>query len=298
MLADDADAPIRVRLDLAYDGTDFSGWARQPSLRTVQGVLEDALATVFSRHPPAPTLVVAGRTDAGVHATGQVAHVDLTTRQLASLSRAARGAKPIADARERAAPLANRVNGVIGTDTDVVIHSSRIAPPGFDARFSAQWRRYEYRIADAMRAHNPLERRTTWRVPTVLDVAAMNAASSSLVGLHDWASFCKQRPGATTIRTLQQFRFEREHDHIVAEVQADAFCHSMVRSLVGAAVAVGEGRMSPKRLVELRNDLRRSSEFVVAPARGLTLVAVGYPVDSELAGRAEQTRARRVAESL
>ncbi|HRQ00164.1 MAG TPA: tRNA pseudouridine(38-40) synthase TruA, partial [Terrimesophilobacter sp.] len=147
---------IRVRIDLAYDGTDFSGWARQPGRRTVQGVLEDALATVFSRFPPAPSLVVAGRTDAGVHATGQVAHLDLTPKQLASLGRALRGSNASAaprDAADRdaAGVLARRLGGVLGKNVDVVVLGARTAQPGFDARFSAVWRRYEYRIDDATR---------------------------------------------------------------------------------------------------------------------------------------------------
>lgn len=289
-----------MRLDVAYDGTDFNGWSRQPGLRTVQGVLEDALATVLSRFAPAPTLVVAGRTDAGVHATGQVAHLDLTLAQLRSLSRSARGstkAATVAEATELASIaelLERRVNGAIGSDADVVVTRSRLAAPGFDARFSAVWRRYEYVIADAAHDRNPLERRFSWRVPSVLDIGAMNEGARSLLGLHDWASFCKPREGATTIRTLQDYRFTRDdRGHVVAHVQADAFCHSMVRSLVGAAVAVGEGRLTAERMVEIRNELARTSEFSVAPAKGLTLVEVGYPRDEEFAVRARQTRARR-----
>lgn len=301
----------RVRIKLAYDGTDFSGWARQPGLRTVQGVLEDALATVFSRFPPTPTLVVAGRTDAGVHATGQVAHLDLAPAQLASLDRALeRKATDISDRRghdraerppgrwsnespDAAGALAKRLNGALGKDSDVVVISAQLAEPGFDARFSGVWRRYEYRIADAARTPNPLERRTVWRVGSKLDVDAMNDAASRLLGLHDWAAFCKPREGSTTIRSLEDFRFARDAELIVATVQADAFCHSMVRSLVGAAVAVGQGSMSPQRVVEIRGELVRTSDFRVAPAHGLTLVEVGYPDAAGLASRAEQTRARR-----
>lgn len=283
---------MRVRLDLAYDGTDFSGWARQPGRRTVQGVLEDALATVFSRFPPGPSLVVAGRTDAGVHARRQVAHLDLTSAQLKSLARGprSRGTEGELDA---AAGLERRINGVLGPSSDVVILASSTAPPGFDARFSAVWRRYEYRIVDATWPRDPLLRRTTWRVGSVLDVDLMDATAGQLVGLHDWASFCKPREGSTTIRSLQEFRIHRLDDAIVATVQADAFCHSMVRSLVGAAVAVGEGRMSAERMLELRSEQTRTSEFQVAPARGLTLVDVGYPAPGDLASRAQQTRARR-----
>jgi len=287
-LASSTTGAARLRLDLAYDGTDFAGWARQPKLRTVQGVLEAALATVFHRYGPPPTLTVAGRTDAGVHATGQVAHLDLTDAQLASL-----------DTRDRqgggAAALARRLNGIAGLSSDVWVAASAIAPAGFDARFSATWRVYEYRVADATRPRNPLERHHTLWYPAVLDEAAMAAAAEALLGLHDWASFCKPREGSTTIRTLQEFTWERRDGVLVARVQADAFCHSMVRSLVGASIAVGEGKLGRGDLIALRDAEQRTSAFKVAPARGLTLLEVGYPPDSELATRAEQTRARRDA---
>jgi tRNA pseudouridine38-40 synthase len=279
-------ASIRVRLGVAYDGTSFAGWGRQPSLRTVQGELEAALATVFQRHGEPPRLTVAGRTDAGVHATGQVAHLDLTESQLASLDER-RG-------QSGAESLARRLNGIAGLSSDVVVTSSALAPAGFDARFSAIWRRYEYRVEDATYARNPLARSFTLSHPTVLDVAAMNEAAGSLVGLHDWASYCKPRDGGTTIRTLQEFRWDRSADGIIlARVQADAFCHSMVRSLVGASIAVGEGKLTAADLSTLRDEKARTSAFKTAPAKGLTLVEVGYPPDEQLAARAEQTRARR-----
>jgi tRNA pseudouridine38-40 synthase len=264
--------PGRIRLDLAYDGTAFSGWARQPGLRTVQGVLEEALATVFRRHGAAPRITVAGRTDVGVHAIGQVAHVDLTPAQQASL----RG------------DLAKRLNGIAGLDSDVRVFRSVQAPAGFDARFSALWRRYEYRIADAGALHDPRRRSHTLWHPADLDADAMHAAAQSLLGLHDFAAFCKPREGATTIRTLQEFSWERDADGVlVARLQADAFCHSMVRALIGACVdAAGD-------VVRLRDAGVRTSAFKVMPAKGLTLVEVGYPPDAELAARAEQTRGKR-----
>ena len=284
-----AEETTRLRLDIAYDGTDFAGWARQPKLRTVQGVLESALATVFHRYGPPPLLTVAGRTDAGVHATGQVAHLDLTPAQLASLD--------ARDNRGGGAPaLARRLNGIAGLTSDVWVASSAIAPAGFDARFSATWRIYEYRVADATRPRNPLERNHTLWHPAVLDAEKMAAAAEALLGLHNWASFCKPREGSTMIRTLQEFRWDRRDDGVlVARVQADAFCHSMVRSLVGASVAVGEGKIGRGDLIALRDAEERTSVFKVAPARGLTLIEVGYPPDNELASRAEQTRARRDA---
>ena len=280
----------RLRLDIAYDGTGFSGWARQPRLRTVQGVLEEALTTVFHRDGDVPSLTVAGRTDAGVHATGQVAHLDLTPRQLTRLA-TPHGGRP---APEPAAALARRLNGIAGLGSDVVVRSASFAPAGFDARFSPVWRRYEYRIADASAERNPLQRLYTTRYPSELDVDAMNTAAEELLGLHDWAAYCRPREGSTTIRELQEFRWIRGHDGVItAHLRADAFCHSMVRALVGAGVALGEGKLASDRLLGIRNEATRTSEFKVMPAHGLTLIEVGYPPDDELGRRAEQTRARR-----
>lgn len=286
----------RLRLDVAYDGTDFYGWTRQPGMRTVQGEIEAAFGVIFRRHPPIPTLVVAGRTDAGVHATGQVAHVDLTPDQLESLARPRRG-KLAGRVYDGPASLGRRVNGIAGMSSDVHVSRSALAPAGFDARFSAVWRRYQYRIADNLAPRNPIERRHTVWYPATLDVDLMNAAAASLLGLHDWAAFCKPREGATTIRTLQEFSWSRQPDGVlVAEVKADAFCHSMVRSLVGSCVYVGQGNLPLERLVGIRDEQVRGSEFKVMPAKGLTMVEVGYPADGGLAARADQTRARRQAD--
>ena len=295
-----ADAPTtRIRLDLAYDGTAFTGWTRQPGLRTVQGEIEAALAVIFRRFPPVPSLVVAGRTDTGVHATGQVAHLDLTAGQLASLARPRRG-KLNGRVFDGPASLGRRITGIAGLnslaglDSDIHVSRTALAEPGFDARFSALWRRYQYRVADTAAPRNPLERGHTLWYPARLDLDLMNRAAFSLLGLHDWASFCKPRDGATTIRTLQEFHWERLPDGVlVAEVKADAFCHAMVRSLVGACVAVGQGTLELDRLAGIRDELVRGSEFKVMPAKGLTMVEVGYPEDSGLFARAEQTRARR-----
>jgi tRNA pseudouridine38-40 synthase len=279
---------VRLRLDIAYDGAAFSGWARQRGLRTVQGALEAALATVFTRWGEPPLLTVAGRTDAGVHATGQVAHLDLSAEQWDALS-AKRGS-----GRSPLDGLVKRVNGIAAPEGDVVVTRASVAPDGFDARFSPLWRRYEYRIADADAPRDPRRRgHTVWHGAS-LDPAAMERGALRLLGLHDFATFCKPREGATTIRTLQEFRWDREPDGVlVARLQADAFCHSMVRAMVGATIAVGEGRFGPERLEELRVAETRTSAFKTAPAKGLTLTEVGYPADGELAGRAEQTRARR-----
>lgn len=273
---------MRLRLDLAYDGTAFRGWARQPGLRTVQGVLEQAVTRVLGGEPQ---LVVAGRTDAGVHAAAQVAHLDLTEAQLARLRK---GRNPTPEA------LAARLTGVLGPYPDVAVHRTAEAAPGFDARFSAVWRRYEYRVADLATAYDPLERARTTTVKAHLDVAAMDAAARSLRGLHDFAAYCKWREGATTIRTLLEFGWRRDDLGIlVANVKADAFCHSMVRALVGACVAVGEGRLDAADVSRIRDEGVRTAAVKVLAARGLTLTEVGYPADDLLAARAEQTRAHR-----
>ena len=282
---------VRVRLGIAYDGTEFTGWSRQPGLRTVQGVLEEALAVLFRRTGTAPRLTVAGRTDAGVHALGQVAHLDIEETALAHVVRPRHGQDADVSAE---ATLARRLTGILGADADVVITSAERAPHGFDARFSAIWRRYEYRIADAGALRDPLQRRRTVAWPKRLDAGAMDAAARSLLGLHDFAAFCRPREGATTIRTLQSYRWERDAEGVlVASLQADAFCHSMVRALVGACVAVGEGRLAASEPLALLRVAQRTSAFKVMPAKGLVLTEVGYPEDHELETRAAQTRARR-----
>ena len=202
----------RYRLDIAYQGTDFNGWGRQPGLRTVQGTLEAALATIFRRAGTAPILTVAGRTDAGVHATGQVAHVDLTSEQEALL-RKPHGVRPPLSAEEA---LQRRLNGILGPVADVVVLAASVAPDGFDARFSALWRRYEYRVADRASLRDPLQRHRTAWVSADLDVEAMDMAAHGLLGLHDFASYCKAREGATTIRTLQSFAWHRDADGVLS----------------------------------------------------------------------------------
>jgi len=277
---------VRIRLDIAYDGTHFRGWARQPGLRTVQGTVEAALARIVGSDVQ---LVVAGRTDAGVHAADQVAHVDLDDGQWARVR--ARHGQAAADP---AGSLARRIRGVLGAYPDVTVTRTSLAPEGFDARFSAVWRRYTYRLADARTGYDPMRRHDTTTLKVALDEQAMDAAAQTLIGLHDFAAYCKPREEATTIRTLLGYRWRRDVDGVlVAEVKADAFCHSMVRALVGACAAVGEGKLSVDDVVRLRDELTRTSAFKVLPARGLTLAEVGYPADELLAARAEQTRARR-----
>ncbi|CAN7264629.1 tRNA pseudouridine(38-40) synthase TruA [Terrabacter sp. LjRoot27] len=274
---------LRVRLDLAYDGTGFSGWAAQPVLRTVQGELTAALTTVL-RSPEPVRVTVAGRTDAGVHARGQVAHVDLDPEAWAAL--------PGRSDREPGVALVSRLGGLLAPD--VVVRRAAVAPVGFDARFSAVERRYLYRLADPDAARDPLRRHDTvwWRRP--LDVEAMDEAARSLVGLRDFAAFCKQREGATTVRTLLDFSWVRLPDGVLAAtVRADAFCHSMVRSLVGAVVPVGEGRRAVEWPRSLRDRGERTAGIHVMPPHGLSLEEVLYPPDADLAARASLTRARR-----
>ncbi len=273
---------VRVRLDVAYDGTQLHGWARQPSVRTVQADLELALSTVL-RHDV--DLTVAGRTDAGVHATGQVAHLDLPAGLWA----------------EHAPRLLRRLRGTL--PPDVVVTAAAAAPDGFDARFSALARHYAYRLTDAVAGPPPLRRWDTVGWPRRLDVPAMRVAAALLLGQHDFAAFCRRREGATTIRVLQALDVARDGDGsgdgagdlVTVSASADAFCHSMVRSLVGALLAVGEGRRDPGWPAGLLARTTRADEVPVAPAHGLTLLAVDYPPDDQLAARTEVTRARRDA---
>lgn len=275
---------MRLRIDLAYDGTDFSGWATQPNLRTVQGTLEAALATAL--RVPEARVVCAGRTDAGVHARGQVVHLDLDPDDLAASAGRSRDGATLA--------LQRRLNGIL--PGDIRVRGVRVAAEGFDARFSAIWRRYAYRLTDSDSALDPLRRHhvLAWRMP--LDVDAMNNASFALLGLTDFAAFCKPREGATTVRTLTDFRWVRDPDGLVtAHVQADAFCHHMVRSLVGCLLAVGDGRRSPEWALETLNARVRDGRVAMVNPHGLTLEEVGYPDETELAAQATRARARREA---
>lgn len=273
---------MRIRIDLAYDGGDFHGWAVQPGLRTVQGDVESALATVLRL--PEVSVVCAGRTDTGVHARGQVLHSDVPDVSIDAV--VGRSADSPLDA------LLRRLNGLL--PTDVRVRRVVAAPEGFDARFGALWRRYAYRVVDTPQAVDPLRRSHVLSWPRPLDVDAMNEASALLLGQHDFASFCKQREGATTIRTLLELAWSRDDAGLVtATVKADAFCHSMVRSLVGCLLAVGDGRRPAAWAGEVLRATRRDPAVTVVHAHGLTLEEVAYPRDDELTARAEQTRARR-----
>ncbi|SEK30540.1 tRNA pseudouridine38-40 synthase [Blastococcus sp. DSM 46786] len=262
---------------MQYDGTGFHGWARQPAVRTVQEELERGLATVLRRNVD---LTVAGRTDAGVHATGQVVHCDV----------------PQGVWTEQHAKLVRRLRGVL--PPDVVVRSVTEAHPDFDARFGALARHYAYRLTDDPAGSPPLRRTDTVAWPRRLDAAAMDLAAGLLLGEHDFAAFCKRREGATTIRTLLRLSVSRVAEDAGVEVvridaSADAFCHSMVRSLVGGLIAVGEGRRPLDWPAGLLQRTGRASEVPVAPAHGLTLIDVDYPPDAGLAARTGVTRARR-----
>lgn len=262
----------RIRLDVSYDGTGFSGWAAQPERRTVAGVLYAELERILG--PGTPTgLTVAGRTDAGVHATGQVCHVDVADEAWSAVEDT----------------LLRRLAGLLPPDVRVTKVSS--VDDAFDARFSALYRRYEYRVTDARFGAEPLRRFDTLAWPRPLDLDLLNAAARGLVGQHDFAAFCKRKEHGTTIRMVTRIEWRRDGDGIlVATVQADAFCQSMVRSLVGAMLAVGEGRRPPHWPGSLLVRATRADDVPVVGPHGLTLVEVGYPDAAEFAARAEQTR--------
>ena len=239
----------------------------------MQGVLEGALSTVLGAGPV--RLAVAGRTDAGVHALGQVAHLDV----------------PAAAWAVAADRMTVRLAGVL--PADVRVHDVREVPAAFDARFGALWRRYRYRVSDDPAGVEPLIRREVLDWRRTLDVDAMARAAGALTGLHDFAAFCRRPQRGTTVRTVEEFEVRRDGHLVVCDVRADAFCHSMVRSLVGALLAVGSGRRPSSWPAELLEHDRRVDDISVAPAHGLTLVEVGYPPADQLAARAERTRALR-----
>jgi tRNA pseudouridine38-40 synthase len=264
---------LRLRIDLAYDGTNFYGWGKQPDRRTVQEEVEKAIAIISQSKIDS---IVAGRTDAGVHATGQVIHVDVP--ESINLDE-----------------IAYKLNRIL--DTDVRVMGVSIAPPAFHARFSALRRHYTYRILDANKVIPPLHRYdvASWYKP--LAVEQLNEASKLLLGDHDFAAYCKFREGATTIRQLQRFEWVRDSEgYLVGDIVADAFCYSMVRNLVGAVVCVADGRFGPEWIEQTLANKVRVSDSLVFPACGLTLRQVDYPSDSELLERAAKTVARREAQ--
>ena len=286
---------VRIRIDLAYDGTTFHGWAIQPGLRTVQGELQVALATALRVRSSSPDeraqvwVTVAGRTDSGVHARSQVVHFDIDADVLTSSRRrsdlSALGA------------LVRRLNGIL--PSDVRVHRAIEAPEGFNARFSALWRRYVYRVVDDPAYVDPLQRHSVLYRTRPLDLSVMNVASADLLGLNDFATFCKARAGSTTIRDLRRLTWDRREDGIIeATVVADAFCHSMVRSLVGCVMEIGEGRQDVTWAKESLAFRTRFSTLPTAPANGLTLEEIAYPPDDMLAAQHVRTMNRREMSEL
>jgi tRNA pseudouridine38-40 synthase len=265
---------LRLRLDIAYDGTNFSGWAKQPDRRTCQEVIETTISKIARVQVET---VVAGRTDAGVHATGQVVHVDVPENL---------------DLED----LTYRINRIM--DEDLRITKISIAPPAFHARFSALRRSYTYKILDNNQVIPPLIRADIAPWYRTLDLNLLNEASALLLGSNDFAAFCKFREGSTTVRNLEKFSWIRDGAGLlIADVVADAFCYSMVRNLVGAVVCVADGRFQPDWVLQTLKNRERISDSLVFPARGLTLYKVEYPPDSELLERVKITVAKRESES-
>lgn len=266
----------RLRMDVAYDGTGFSGWAAQPDRRTVAGVLFREMERLCGTGA-VQDLTVAGRTDAGVHASGQVCHVDVPDATWAAL----------------APTLLRRLAGLL--PGDVRVRAVTEVPASFDARFSALGRRYAYRVTDAPWGADPLRRHDTLAWPRPLDESALNQASVGLHGEHDFVAYCRRKEHATTIRRITALVWRRDSDGVlVAGVGADAFCQAMVRSLVGALLAVGDGRRPVDWPAQLLLRTTRADEVPVAPAHGLTLVGVDYPDDADgYAARALTTRRMR-----
>lgn len=279
---------VRLRLTIAYLGTAFHGWATQPGLRTVQGELESALTTVL-RTPVA--LTVAGRTDAGVHARGQVAHCDVPAKAVDALARNDDRGEALVGLRRRVNALVARGANVPGGD--VTIREVETVADTFDARFSALARHYEYQLTDGISGHDPLHAQTAWWTgDRPLNITAMAEAAAILVGEHDFLSFCKPREGATTIRTLRAIDVVRRPRHVCVVLSADAFCHSMVRSIVGALVDIGHGKKDNEWMQRLVSEPSRIAAAPVAPPHGLTLTGVDYPDESAWA--AQQIKTRRV----
>lgn len=274
---------MRLHVTLSYDGTDFHGWARQPEVRTVQAELEDALALVL-RSPQRLPVVCAGRTDAGVHATDQHVHVDVPPVLLESVGGGSSAGNPLGDVPV----LTRRLNGVLADD--VRVRQVRVAPAGFDARFSVAWRQYVYRVADKGSV-DPLRRHFVWHRPGDLDLQEMNSLAESLTGEHDFAALCRHRPDASTVRTILGLQWERDTNtgEAVMTVRADAFCHSMVRSLVGLMVVVGDGTRTAQWAREIVAAGERRPEVVAVPPHGLVLDRVAYAEDVA----AQAVRARR-----
>lgn len=279
------DGLLRYKIELAYDGTKYQGWAKQPRHRTVAGEVLRCLTIIFGKSKDDFFMRVAGRTDAGVHARQQFFHIDLSQQQLKRLGRGAN--------------LALSLNNLL--DPDIRIFSAAPAPAGYDARFSATHRRYRYRIADGLAVKDPLKARHTLWINHELDLKAMKDAAHEFLGLHDFLTFCRPREIGTTIRNLKQLKISRnaaEDGVIEFELLADAFCHNMVRSVVGALKAVGEGKVDRAGIRAALDAKKRAGKFKVLEPHGLTLIEIGYPADSQLGAQAEMTQRLRTEQDL
>lgn len=272
----------RFRIDFSYDGTDFAGWAKQPTLRTVQGELLRALTQILGEDENDFGIRVAGRTDAGVHALNQVCHLDLSPQQLKRAGRSGLTAR--------------RLQSLLSGE--IVVFDVQPVSSDFDARFSAIGRSYRYLIADQLSPRSPLTSRYELWVNAELDTDLMQQGANQLVGLNDFAAFCKPRVGATTIRELRKLRVTRFADNIEVYLEADAFCHNQVRSIVGALIAVGESKLSVTQLASILSEKKRVSSFKVVAPHGLALTSVDYPSDDQLAAQAEKARKKRSHEEI
>lgn len=281
------DGSIRLRLDLAYRGAPFHGWARQPGLLTVQGRLEEALSLITRQ---SAQLTVAGRTDAGVHARGQVAHLDVPQEFWLSLSRGREESDELRGERLRA-----RLEGLAGRGLNgaLAIKHVRVVSRDFDARFSALSRTYRYLICDDPRAQDPC-RLDVARTSSPLEETTMQVAAQALCGEHDFLPFAKPREGATTVRTLHSFNISRPGAGILqAMIRADAFCHSQVRFMMGALIEIGRGKYQPNWVGELLAAGVRDQRVPLADGRGLTLWEVDYPPEDEYALQAQKAKVVR-----
>jgi pseudouridylate synthase I len=250
-------ATVVCRLLVAYDGTDFHGFAAQRDQRTVAGVLKDALTKVVRAEVE---LACAGRTDAGVHARGQV--VSFMAAPDIDLDR-----------------LRTSLNVMLGPE--VVVRRAELAPPGFDARHSARWRSYQYTVLNRPQA-DPFRSRYAWHVPASLDLRALRLGSDPFVGEHDFASFARKGPaGSTTVRRVTHSAWRDLGDGVLRyDIRANAFCWQMVRSIVGTLVEVGTGKKRPGDILAIMRAGDRAAAGAVAPPHGLCLWEVGYPTAS------------------
>ena len=272
------DGRFRFRLDLAYDGTDFYGFAKQSAYRTVAGELLSGLVKIFSEDDQDFRMRVAGRTDAGVHAQAQVLHLDLTSEQLKRI--------------RRGHGVAERLNKIIAPDVRVI--SFEEAEPGFHARYSALSRRYRYSIADRSVVPNPMTSRYLLEILWHLEVEPMVEVAKEFIGLRDFRAFCKERDGTTTIRRLREISVKRRSNGVIdIEIEADAFCHNMVRSVVGALMSAGSGRTSVLEVRKALSGQRNENAYKVQAPQGLTLIKIAYPAKSKLAAQAELTQRTR-----